>query len=76
MVLIDDDLSQKQADQVQKSLIAISAGFGPSDEVAIVTYDQFPHTVSEFSFNNDVIFTQLKRWSFGSHYRLAHTPAR
>jgi len=68
VVLIDDDLSIKSADQVQKSLSAISGGFGPNDEVAVVTYDQFPNTVSEFSFNNDLLFTQLKRLDLHSHY--------
>ena len=68
VVLIDDDLSIKSADQVQKSLTAISGGFGPNNEAAIVTYDQFPHTVSEFSFNNDLLFTQLKRLDLHSHY--------
>jgi VWFA-related protein len=68
VVLIDDDLSIKSADQVQKSLTAISGGFGPNDEVAVVTYDQFPTTVSEFSFNNDLLFTQLKRLDLHSHY--------
>jgi VWFA-related protein len=68
VVLIDNDLSIKSADQVQKSLTAISGGFGPNDEVAIVTYDQFPTTVSEFSFNNDLLFTQLKRLDLRSHY--------
>src|SRR5580700_6945470 len=68
VVLIDNDLSIKSADQVQKSLTAISGGFGPNDEVAIVTYDQFPNTVSEFSFNNDLLFTQLKRLDLHSHY--------
>jgi VWFA-related protein len=68
VVLIDDDLSIKSADQVQKSLAAISGGFGPNDEVAVVTYDQFPNTVSEFTFNNDLLFTQLKRLDLHSHY--------
>jgi VWFA-related protein len=68
VVLIDNDLSIKSADQVQKSLTAIAGGFGPNDEVAIVTYDQFPATVSEFSFNNDLLFTQLKRLDLRSHY--------
>ena len=68
VVLIDDDLSIKSADQVQKSLTAISGGFGPNDEAAVVTYDQFPNTVSEFSFNNDLLFTQLKRLDLHSHY--------
>jgi VWFA-related protein len=68
VVVIDNNLSQKQSIQVQKSLIAIAAGFGPSDEVAVVTYDQFPKTVSDFSFNNDQLFTTLKRLDLGSHF--------
>ena len=67
VVVIDDNLSQKNATQVQKSLVSISAGFGPDDEVAVVTYDEFPHTVSDFSKNNDLLFTQLKRLELGSH---------
>jgi VWFA-related protein len=68
VVLIDDDLSQKSAEAVQKSLTAIAAGFGPSDEVALVTYDQFQQTIADFSFNNDQLFTQLKRLDLGSHF--------
>ena len=68
VVLIDNNLSIKSADQVQKSLVAISGGFGPSDEVALVTYDQFPNVVSDFSFNNDQLFTKLKRLDLASHY--------
>jgi VWFA-related protein len=67
VVLIDNDLDQHQVSQVQKSLTAISAGFGPMDEVAVVTYDQFPETVADFSFNNDHLFTQLKRLDLESH---------
>ncbi|HXX44650.1 MAG TPA: VWA domain-containing protein [Candidatus Acidoferrales bacterium] len=67
VVLIDNDLSGRVADQVQKSLIAISAGFGPNDEAAVVTFDQFPQTVSDFSFNNDLLYTKLKRLQLGSH---------
>src|SRR6202453_2689684 len=68
VVLIDNDLSIKSADQVQKSLTAISAGFGPLDEVALVTYDQFPNTVAYFSFNNDQLFTKLKRLDLAYRY--------
>jgi len=68
VVVIDNNLSQKQSAQVQKSLVAIAAGFGPADEVALVTYDQFPKTVSDFSFNNDQLFTTLKRLDLGSHF--------
>ena len=68
VVLVDDDLASTQAAQVQRSLTAIAAGFGPKDEVALITYDQFPHVVSEFSFNNDLLFTQLKRLDLNSHF--------
>jgi VWFA-related protein len=68
VVLVDDDLASTQAREVQKSLTAIAAGFGPNDEVALVTYDEFPHVVSDFSFSNDLLFTQLKRLDLNSHF--------
>ena len=67
VVLIDDDLSQRVAAQVQKSLATISAGFGPDDEVALVTFDQFPQTVSDLSTDNDALYTKLKRLEIGAH---------
>jgi VWFA-related protein len=67
VVLLDNDLNSRYAGQVQKSLVAIAAGFGPSDEVALVTYDQFPQMISDFSFDNDALFTKLKRLELGSH---------
>jgi VWFA-related protein len=67
VVLIDNDLGEKQAEQVKKSLNAIAAGFGPADEVAIVTYAEFPETVADFSFSNDKLFTVLKRLDLSSH---------
>src|ERR1700690_1863670 len=67
VILIDNDLAQKQAEQVQKSLTTVSAGFGPNDEAAVVTYSEYPTTVAEFSSNNDELFTHLKRLQIGSH---------
>ncbi|MGB8540346.1 MAG: VWA domain-containing protein [Candidatus Acidiferrales bacterium] len=67
VVLIDNDLAEKEAAQVQKSLNAIAAGFGPADEVALVTYAEFPETVEDFSFSNDKLFTALKRLDLSSH---------
>ncbi len=67
VVLIDNDLSQKPAAEVQKSLKAIAGGFGPNDEVALVTYDEYANTVADFSPSNDSLFTQLKRLELGSH---------
>jgi VWFA-related protein len=67
VVVVDNDLSDKQQKQVQASLETISAAFGPGDEVALVTYDQFPQTVSNFTIDNDTLFTSLKRVTLGSH---------
>lgn len=67
VVLIDDNLAAKQAKQVQKSLVSISAAFGPSDEAAVMTYSDNPQEVAGFSFNNDALFTQLKRLELGAH---------
>lgn len=67
VVLIDNDLPDRSVTQVQKSLVSISAGFGPMDEVALVTYDKFPTTVSDFTFSNDALFTQLQRLDLSSH---------
>ena len=68
VILIDNDLTQKQAQQVQKSLMAIATGFGPADEAAVVTYSEFPSIVSNFTLNNDLLFTTLKRVELGSHF--------
>lgn len=67
VVVIDNDLPDRSESQVQKSLVSISAGFGPMDEVALVTYDQFPTTVSGFTSSNDALFTQLQRLDLSSH---------
>lgn len=67
VILIDNNLATKQADQVQKSLVSISAGFGPNDEAAVVTYEEYQETVADFSKDNDDLFTKLKRLQIGSH---------
>jgi VWFA-related protein len=67
VILLDNDLDQRVSPRVQKSLAAISAGFGPNDEVAFIAYDASPQTVSDFSHNNDALFTTLTRFEIGSH---------
>jgi len=68
VVLVEDSLSLKSAEQVQKSLISIAAGFGPADEVALMMYDEFPQTVLDFTSNNDQFYTQLKRTRIASEF--------
>jgi VWFA-related protein len=67
VILLDNDLADKEAEQVKKSIDAIAGGFGANDEVALVTYAEFPEMVSDFSFNNDSLFTALKRLDLSSH---------
>ncbi len=67
VVLVDNDLSDRAVKQVQRSLVAVAAGFGPQDETALVKYDQYPNTIVDFSTNNDLLFTQLKRLELDSH---------
>jgi VWFA-related protein len=67
VIVLDNDLGQSAAKQVQKSLSTISAGFGPNDEVAVVTYEEFPTTLFDFSNDNDSLFTALKRLDLDSH---------
>jgi VWFA-related protein len=66
VVLLDNDLPTKTVEPVQRSLETISAGFGPNDEVALVTFDRFQKTVMGFTRSNDIVFTQLKRVRLGS----------
>jgi Ca-activated chloride channel family protein len=66
VVLVDNDLPEKTVEPVQRSLETISAGFGPNDEVAVVTFDRFQKTAMGFTRSNDVVFTQLKRLQLGS----------
>lgn len=65
VVVLDNDLSTKLRDQVQKSLDAIAGGLGPSDEAALMLYDEFPEPILDFTKNNDVILTKLQRLRLG-----------
>jgi len=67
VILLDNDLAERPGKQLQASLSTIAAGFGPTDEVAVVTYDEYPETVADFSANNDDLYTSLKRLELGTH---------
>ena len=67
VILVYNDLGDKQQKQVQASMETAAAAFGPNDEVALVTYDQYPTTVSNFTNSNDKLYTVLKGVQLGSH---------
>ncbi|HKW90187.1 MAG TPA: VWA domain-containing protein [Candidatus Acidoferrales bacterium] len=61
VILLDDNLPNRPAEQVQRSLDSIAAGFGPRDEVSVVRFDEYPKTVLDFTTSNDALFAELKK---------------
>ncbi|MDP9337655.1 MAG: VWA domain-containing protein [Acidobacteriota bacterium] len=61
VVLIDNDLKIKDAEEVASSLRAILAGMSTADEADITRFDQFFHEGKGFTKNQDVLLTQIKR---------------
>lgn len=61
MVLLDDDLKPKAADQLQKSMIAIAGAFSESDEVALARFASFFTPIMDFTQDNDRLMAELKR---------------
>ncbi len=68
VVLLDNDLSMKMRDQVQKSLESIAAALGPDDEGALMLFDEFPEPVLDFTKDNDALFTKLRRLRLGESF--------
>jgi len=61
VVLIDNDLKRKDADQVQSSLRAILAGLSTADEASICRFDTYFHPDDGFTRDQDKLLTELKR---------------
>lgn len=61
VVLLDDDLKPKVAEQLHKSLLAIAGAFSESDEVALARFASFFTPVMEFTQDNDRLMAELKR---------------
>jgi VWFA-related protein len=61
LVLMDDDLKPKAADQLRKSLLALAGAFSESDEVALASFASFFSPVMDFSRDNDNLMAELKR---------------
>ena len=68
VVVLDNDLTLKTRDQVQKSLDSIAGGLGPADEAAVVLYDQFPQPAIDFTSDNDTMLTKLHRLRLGESF--------
>jgi VWFA-related protein len=61
VVLLDDDLKPKAADQLHKSLLAIAGAFSESDEVGVAKFASFFTPVMDFTKDNDQLMVELKR---------------
>jgi VWFA-related protein len=61
VVLISNDLKQKDVDQVEPSLRAIVGGLSTNDEAYICRFDQYFHEGTGFIKDQDKLITQLKR---------------
>jgi VWFA-related protein len=66
VVLLDNGLPPKVAEQLETGAPAIAAGFAESDEVAVTLFEAFPQNVLEFTRDNDKLYDQLKRMQVSS----------
>jgi Ca-activated chloride channel family protein len=61
VILIDNDLKDKDAEKVQASLEAIVGGMSADDEAFVCRFDQFFHPGKGFTRDPDKLVTELKR---------------
>jgi VWFA-related protein len=66
VVLIDNDLRQKDADQVEPSLLSIVGGMSTTDEAFICRFDQYFHEGKGFTKDQDKLVTELRRTELAS----------
>jgi VWFA-related protein len=71
VVMIDDNLNQKDAEQVEASLPAIVAGLSLRDEATICRFDQYVEEGLGFTKDQDMLLTRLKRTQLSSKSAVA-----
>jgi Ca-activated chloride channel homolog len=67
VVLIDNDLGQKDEDQVEPSLVSIIGGMSADDEAVVCRFDQYFHEGKGFTRDQDKLTTELHRTVLASH---------
>ncbi|HEY4979642.1 MAG TPA: VWA domain-containing protein [Candidatus Acidoferrum sp.] len=67
VVVIDNDLKSKDADQVEPSLRSIVGGLSTSDETFVCRFDQFFYPGKGFTKDQDKLLTELRRTEIASH---------
>src|SRR3974390_950351 len=66
VVLIDNDLKTKDADQVEPSLRSIVGGLSTYDETFICRFDQYFHEGKGFTKDQDKLLNELRRTEIAS----------
>jgi VWFA-related protein len=66
VVLIDNDLRQKDMQQVEPSLVSIVGGLSASDEAFICRFDQYFHEGKGFTKDQETLVTELRRTELSS----------
>ena len=66
IILIDNDLKEKDAHEVRTSLDAVVGGLSLDDEAFICRFDQFFHAGKGFTSDHDVLLTELQRTKIDS----------
>src|SRR6266849_2207794 len=60
IILLDNDLKEKDAQQVRKSLDAVVGGLSLEDEAFICRFDEFFHPGKGFTTDHDLLLTELQ----------------
>ena len=71
VILLDNDLKDKDAEKVQASLMAILGGLSTEDEAFVCRFDQFFHPGKGFTNDQDKLSKELKRTSLDTEADVA-----
>jgi Ca-activated chloride channel family protein len=71
IILLDNDLKEKDAHEVRKSLDAVVGGLSLDDEAFICRFDQFFHPGPGFTSDHDLLLTELQRTTLDSEPSVA-----
>jgi VWFA-related protein len=72
--LVDDELPQRTAEMVGRSMTAVLGGMAPGDEMAVVLFAEFPRTVAEFGSDQDKLSTVLRNTELENYFPGAASP--
>src|ERR1700737_131476 len=66
VILLDNDLKTKDAQQVRRSLDSVVSGISLEDEAFVCRFDQFFHPGKGFTSDRDMLLTELQRTTIDS----------